>query len=229
MLSDKDLESARVVGSFAVFPFVPSSLSPVGYSLGVGDEALYLRKGIAHRKVDVKKEGKIIIEAQDTVAIRTRERVRLSKELGGVLYAKVSSASRGLFHVAAAVHPGWGIASPEGEHFLVYVHNYSDEPQVLVYEEPFCTLCLSKMESPAEGSHCRESARREEWLKLQKGATLTVRAKEKARRTGTIVGAFILVGVMLGVTISGIFPQTWGGVIGGLAALFGAIWAVVHS
>ena len=152
--------------------------------------------------------------------------------MGGVLYAKVSNASRALFHVAAAVHPGWGMASPEGEHFLVYVHNYSDEPKVLVYEEPFCTLCLSKMESPSEGIHDRESARRDEWLRLQKGASLTIRVKVKARRAKTIWGSFLLIVVLLGVTISGVAPENWSTAmeaVGGAAALFGIIWTLLHS
>lgn len=232
MLSDTDFRRMIAGDKLSINPLVPSNLSPVGYSLTVGDEALHLRKGIAHRTENVRGKGEIIIEPQDTVAIRTRERIRLSNELGGVLYAKVSNASRGLFHIAAAVHPGWGMASPEGDHFLVYVHNYSDERQVLTYEEPFCTLCLSRMETPAAGIHCRESARQEEWRRLRKDATLVTIVKEKAKRSRAIWISFLVIMVLVGVTIAGVVPENWllgVSIIGGASAIFGIIWTLMHS
>lgn len=230
MLSDTDFKRMIAQGKLSIDPFVQTNLSSVGYSLMVGDEALHLRKGIAHRSENIREKGEIVIEPQGTVAIRTRERVRLGNELGGVLYAKVSKASRGLFHIAAAVHPGWG--NPEGEYFLVYVHNYSDERQVLTYEEPFCTLCLSRMETPAAGISCREAARREEWRMLRKGATLATIVKEKAKKSRVIWISFLVIAVLVGVTTAGAVPENWVpsvNIIGGASAIFGIIWTLLHS
>lgn len=229
MLSDKDIEEMIPSRKLFIGPFDPNCLTPIGYSLRVGEKALSLRKKIARKEVDVEKLGEVVIDPRDTVAIWTLESIRLSKELGGVVHAKVSKASLGLFHIAAPVHPGWGEESEEGAPFLVYVHNYSDEVQVLRYKEPFCTLCLFKMQSPAIKPHGRESARIEEWDKLCKRATLRARASYISRRTWVIA---ISVGVLLAIILTTAFdvlPKGWGIGIGSAAALFAVIWTIIQA
>jgi dCTP deaminase len=127
-------------GEIKITPFEEECLTPVGYDLRVGEYGVSWKK---RRLISIKDEKQITIDPGDTVLLAVREKIQVSKNVGGTIHSKVSLVSRGYSHISTTLDPGW-----KGE-MTILISNTRSIPLTLEFEQPFCTLVLSKTKSPA--------------------------------------------------------------------------------
>lgn len=132
----KDYENNSEDGLF-IEDFDNNSLTPVGYDLRVGEEGYsWKRKEI----IQIKQDGKIPIDANDTVVIRTLESLSLSKKVSATIHSIVSKViPKGLSDISTTIDPGW-----TGK-LLISVHNNRDSSTELIYGERLCTVCFYRV------------------------------------------------------------------------------------
>ncbi len=93
MFSDEDIKKAmkdyqnNSEDGLFIEDFDNNSLTPVGYDLRVGEEGYsWKRKEI----INIKQDGKVQIEAHDTLVIRTLESLSLSRKVSATIHSIVS-------------------------------------------------------------------------------------------------------------------------------------------
>lgn len=143
MFSDEDIKKAmkdyqnNSEDGLFIEDFDNNSLTPVGYDLRVGEEGYsWKRKEI----IKIKQDGKIPIDANDTVVIRTLESLSLSKKVSATIHSIVSKViPKGLSDISTTIDPGW-----TGK-LLISVHNNRDSSTELIYGERLCTVCFYRV------------------------------------------------------------------------------------
>jgi dCTP deaminase len=140
LLTDTDIAKLMKSGEIKFTHFEEQCLTPVGYDLRVGEYGVSWKK---RHPTSIKNEKQIVIDPGDTVLISVREKIQVSKNIGGTIHSKVSLVSRGFSHISTTVDPGW-----KGE-MTILISNTITTPLTLYFEEPFCTLVLYRTESPA--------------------------------------------------------------------------------
>ena len=139
----------RANNSLLISPYDEKCVTPVGYDLRIGDQYIRINKSIHTKKPlateELKKEGKLLIQPNELIAIRTLEKIGMprNKTLSGILVSKVSLANLGISHVSASIDPDW-----KG-HLLVTLCNLNPLPIEVQYGQPFCTLLLFVNSEPA--------------------------------------------------------------------------------
>ena len=111
MFSDEDIKKAmndfkntREDG-LDIEDFEQKYLTPVGYDLRVGKQGFSWNKKSV---IDIEKDGKIYIDANDTVVIRTLESLILSKKVSSTIHSMVSKMiPKGLSNISTTIDPGW--------------------------------------------------------------------------------------------------------------------------
>lgn len=175
MFSDKDIEKAmsdwqrtsELEGIF-IDNFNKNNLTPVGYDLRVGDEGFSWNKKSV---IEIGKDGKIQIDAHDTVFIRTLESVKLSKKVSGTVHSIVSKiVIKGLSDISTTIDPGWS------GRLLISVHNHRDSYTELFFKEDFCTVCFYEVGLASEINRSAQADRQELWYQL-----LDIASREKDR------------------------------------------------
>lgn len=157
----------------SIDPFEEKRLTPVGYDLRVGNKGFsWKRRSV----IDIKSEGSIRIDPNDTVIIETLESISLSRELSGTVHSTVSlSIPKGLSHISTTVDPGW-----VGK-LLVSVHNFYDIPTELQYEDKLCTICFYRADSRATKDVGNQADREDIWNQLLDIAREQKRNSERER------------------------------------------------
>ncbi len=143
MFSDEDIKKAikdyqnNSEDGLFIEDFDNNSLTPVGYDLRVGEEGYsWKRKEI----INIKQDGKIPIDANDTVVIRTLESLSISKKVSATIHSIVSKViPKGLSDISTTIDPGW-----TGK-LLISVHNNRDSSTELIYGERLCTVCFYRV------------------------------------------------------------------------------------
>lgn len=143
MFSDEDIKKALANypnnpdDGLLIEPYDPKYLTPVGYDLRVGIEGFSWKN---KRRIPIEQEGKIQIDANDTVVIRTLESLSLSKTVSATIHSIVSNViPKGLSDISTTVDPGW-----KGK-LLISVHNNRDSPTELRFGERLCTICFYRV------------------------------------------------------------------------------------
>lgn len=165
MFSDKDIEEAIEIykknnqqEGLLIKPFDKKYLTPVGYDLRVGIEGFSWNK---KHVINIKKEGKIHIEPNDTVVIRSFESVNLSNKVSATVHSIVSKIiTRGLSDISTTIDPGW-----EGK-LLISVHNHRDTSTELKFKESLCTICFYTLNSPSQINRGTSNDRDDLWEQL---------------------------------------------------------------
>ncbi len=164
MFSDEDIKKAleeynnNPEDGLLIEPFDRKYLSPVGYDLRVGKQGFSWNK---KRIINIELDGKIQIEANDTVVIQTLESISLSKKVAATVHSVVSKIiTKGLSDISTTIDPGY-----TGK-LLISVHNYRDSSTELRFQEYFCTVCFYKVEIESKINLNRSIDRDELWEQL---------------------------------------------------------------
>lgn len=230
MFSDVDIERAldahrnNPEEGLDIVPFEKIKyLTPVGYDLRVGREGYsWNRKEV----IQIERDGKIIINANDTVVIRTLETITLSKKIAATIHSIVSKTiTKGLSDISTTIDPGWS-----GK-LLISIHNYRDSPTELRFGEYFCTVCFYSVESPSQINLDRRSDRDDLWEQLLEKAEAEKRRIAQAKNQEAnriknenrsrviallLLSIFVLIG---GVTASLSMPELGASIAGFLAVI----------
>lgn len=212
MLSDTDIRNQieerknNPDQGIDIIPFEKNCLTPVGYDLRVGIKGFSWKNKC---EIDIQKQGKIEIEAKDTVVIETLESVEISKEVSATIHAMVSKVIKyGLSHISTTIDPGW-----EGK-LLISISNYRDSSVELYFEQPFCTVCFYKLESAAKKTGFNPPGRSDLWGELrdkakeeqerqQRELQLNIaRKKQENRLRISLLIAFIFLASFMGLLVS---------------------------
>lgn len=171
------------------------SITPVGYDLRIGDKGFSWKN---KREIDIKKDGKIKIEPNDTVIIYTFESINLSEKISGTIHSMVRRVViNGLSHISTTVDPGW-----EGK-LLIAIHNHRETPIVLNHQARFCTICFYKMNKDAKDNRRTESNREYLWEELtQEASREEEKLEQQKKRIFLIDGAFAVMILVIGIKIS---------------------------
>lgn len=162
MLSDVDIRNELGKG-IIIEPFAENCLTPVGYDLRVGRWGVSLKN---KRETQIDKEGRISIGPNDTVVIETYESIKLSKDFSGTIHSMVTLLSAfGITHISTTIDP-----RSEGP-LLIQFHNPRPVAMELAFQQPFCTVCFHRMESPAAKGFNKPVGRTDikTWLKREVG------------------------------------------------------------
>jgi dCTP deaminase len=164
LFSDEDIKKAleeynnNPEDGLLIEPFDRKYLSPVGYDLRVGKQGFSWNK---KRIINIELDGKIQIEANDTVVIQTLESISLSKKVAATVHSVVSKIiTKGLSDISTTIDPGY-----TGK-LLISVHNYRDSSTELRFQEYFCTVCFYKVEIKSKINLNRSIDRDELWEQL---------------------------------------------------------------
>ena len=164
MFSDEDIKKAleeykdNPEDGLLIEPFDRKYLSPVGYDLRVGKQGFSWNK---KRIVNIESEGRIQIDANDTVVIQTLESITLSKKVAATVHSVVSKIiTKGLSDISTTIDPGY-----TGK-LLISVHNYRDSSTELRFQEYFCTVCFYKVDLESKINLNRSIDREELWEQL---------------------------------------------------------------
>jgi deoxycytidine triphosphate deaminase len=167
LFSDEDIRKAleehnnNPENGLIIEPFDRKYLTPVGYDLRVGKQGFSWNK---KRIINIESDGKIQIDANDTVVIQTLESISLSKKVAATVHSIVSKIiTKGLSDISTTVDPGW-----TGK-LLISIHNYRDSSTELRFQEYFCTVCFYRVDLESKINLNRSIDRDELWeLLLEK-------------------------------------------------------------
>jgi dCTP deaminase len=164
LFSDEDIKKAleeynnNPEDGLLIEPFDRKYLSPVGYDLRVGKQGFSWNK---KRIINIESEGRIQIDANDTVVIQTLESLTLSKKVAATVHSVVSKIiTKGLSDISTTIDPGY-----TGK-LLISVHNYRDSSTELRFQEYFCTVCFYKVDLESKINLNRSIDRDELWEQL---------------------------------------------------------------
>ncbi len=232
MFSDEDIKKAMTnyqnnsEDGLFIEDFDNNSLTPVGYDLRVGEEGYsWKRKEI----INIKQDGKIPIEANDTVVIRTLESLSLSRKVSGTIHSIVSKViPKGLSDISTTIDPGW-----TGK-LLISVHNNRDSSTELTYGERLCTVCFYKVGLESKKNRGTSENRDDLWEQLkEKAREEEARIKnannqeENNRKKENTKRERLLIFLIIVVSVGGILASSQDPTIGSSIAAFLAVIAPV--
>lgn len=150
LLSDVQIRDEIAAGNIEITPFDESMLQPASYDLKVGKDAATIpRNGEA--RMDLEKEGVMVIPAYAPAIIYSKEHLKLSTYLAGRFGLKSSLSRRGIYaSVGPQVDPGFiGRLS-------VTLFNLTPLPVPLSYGDSFLSLELHRLDIPASRPYSGE-------------------------------------------------------------------------
>jgi dCTP deaminase len=232
VFSDEDIKKAMTnyrnnsEDGLFIEDFDNNSLTPVGYDLRVGEERFsWKRKEI----INIKQDGKIPIEANDTVVIRTLESLSLSRKVSATIHSIVSKViPKGLSDISTTIDPGW-----TGK-LLISVHNNRDSSTELTYGECLCTVCFYKVGLTSKINRGTSNNRDDIWEQLKdKAREEEARIKnannqeENNRKKENANRERLLIFLIIVVSVGGIVASSNNPTVGSSVAAFLAVIAPV--
>lgn len=107
VLSDRGIVEAMHKGDIYISPFSEEQLQPSGYNL-TPTRVFYSNKRKCLLPVmENSDEVYVMIDANDTVLVRTRESIAVSSSLTGAFFSKVKVVSEGFGHISTTLDPSW--------------------------------------------------------------------------------------------------------------------------
>lgn len=232
MFSDEDIKKALADyfdnpdNGLLIEPYDPKYLTPVGYDLRVGIEGFSWKN---KRRIPIEQEGRIQIDANDTVVIRTLESVSLSKTVSATIHSIVSNViPKGLSDISTTVDPGW-----KGK-LLISVHNNRDSSTELRFGERLCTVCFYGVGLASTINRGTSQDRDDIWERLLEKAsdeeTRIAQTKKQQEnqitsknQTRTLILIFLSVGVLSGGVVASFINPAIGSSIAGFLAVIAPI------
>lgn len=150
---------------------IDRQLQPASIDLRLGGKIFKTSPDALARTIG---EGEYLaVEPQEFVQAMTYERIELSDQLVGRFGIKSALTRKGLYLFSGIqIGPGW-----KG-HLVVSLFNTSTQPIAIRFKEPFCSIEIDRLESPAspsyEGQYQGQSDFNSEdisWLLRSKGMT----------------------------------------------------------
>jgi len=140
MMTDAQIEAARVAKEIVLDPFDPQQLQPASYDIRLGKWAF---ASSMKDKLDLSQKGLLVIDPGEFAVIESRERVTLDSRTAGQLGLRSEYAQRGLLLLSGPqIDPGFqGV-------IVVRVVNLSPKPLALPYEAPFLTTQFFRLSGP---------------------------------------------------------------------------------
>ncbi|MBW4446820.1 MAG: deoxycytidine deaminase [Spirirestis rafaelensis WJT71-NPBG6] len=180
MFSDEDINKAMIdfrknqEEGIDIEPFDKKSLTPVGYDIRVGTEGFSWKRKCV---VDIEKDGKIIIEPNDIVIIKTLEFFILSNKISATIHSIVSKViNKGLSNISTTIDPGYS-----GK-LLISFCNYRDSSTEFLFKERLCTVCFYRVELPAKKNRGTPDDRDDLWEQLLEKAKVERERIEREER-----------------------------------------------
>ncbi len=149
ILTDRMLEQAFADGKLKIEPYDGQCIQPASYDLGVGSQAI---TSSSRRKIDVKADGFVEIDAGDFAIVVTEEVITLDNQHVGRFGLRSVWARRGLIATTGPqIDPGFSgrlkvgltnlsskkIALSHLEHFLTVEFHHLSEPVKMPYSGPY--------------------------------------------------------------------------------------------
>ncbi len=147
-LSNVDIQKAIEANGLKFDP-------PLDLELQLKPASIDLRLGAKIFKTSPQTEPKTIgegeyltIEPQEFVQAMTYERLELSNQLAGRFGVKSGLTRKGLYLFSGLqIDPGWR------GHLVVSLFNTSTQPIAIRFKEPFCSIEINRVESPASPAY----------------------------------------------------------------------------
>jgi dCTP deaminase len=228
MFSDEDINKAMIdyrnhqEEGLDIEPFEKKYLTPVGYDIRVGKEGFSWKRKCV---VDIEKDGKIQIEANDIVIIKTLESVTLSNKVSATIHSIVSKViNKGLSNISTTIDPGYS-----GK-LLISFCNYRDSSTEFRFGEPLCTICFYRVELPAKTNRGTPNDRDDLWEQLQEKAKVereTIereeRQKKEAIKIANSTRSKLLIFLVITASIGGVGASFINPTVGSSVAAFLAV------
>lgn len=140
MLSDQEIRQALDDGLLELDPLQPDGIEGASYDFRVGKQAFVSNSDSV---LDLENKGLVIIDPGEFAVITTRERVRCSAQMAGLLGLCSTYARQGLVLLSGPqIDPGFdGV-------LIVRVTNLAPRRVTLAFEAPFLTVQFFKLNNP---------------------------------------------------------------------------------
>lgn len=158
ILSHAEILEERKRGVIEIEPFDEKMLQPASYDLKVGKDAATIpRNGEA--RLDLEKERILVIPPYAPAIIWAKEYIKLPLHLAGRFGLKSGLSRRGIYaSVGPQVDPGWyGKLS-------VTLFNFTSLSVAINYDDPFLSLELHRLGSPAKQGYIGEYQGRDTFI-----------------------------------------------------------------
>lgn len=146
-LSDVEILEALDSGEIAITPFDEDMLQPASYDLKIGKLAATVATN-GDPRVDLEKEGVLLIPAYAPAVIFTLEDLRFSKSYIGHFGLTSGLARRGI-HATLGIQADPGFDAP----LSITLMNNTPNLVSLNYKDPFVTLEIEKLTRPASRAY----------------------------------------------------------------------------
>jgi dCTP deaminase len=153
-LSDVEIRECMASGDLQITPFDEEMLQPASYDLKLGKNAATVPKN-GDPRIDLEKEGVLMIPGYAPAVIYSNEELRLSTALTGRFGIKSALSRRGLIaSVGLQIDPGF-----EGA-LSVTLMNLTPNPVALNFGDSFLTVELDRLGKPASKGYSGAYQRR---------------------------------------------------------------------
>lgn len=141
ILSHLDIEKAISEGGISITPFEIGQIEPATYDLRVGKYGATTSK---KAKVDIEKQGYILLEPGDFGIVEVFEEMQLSNQYTARFGLRSKYARKGLIAtVGTQIDPGF-----HGR-LIIGITNLTPKPISLPYKDDFVSVEFHKLETPA--------------------------------------------------------------------------------
>ncbi len=128
-----------------------TNVQPASYDISVGDTCKNLT---TNEKIDIKEEGKITIDPNECLTIKTKEEIGIPFNCTALVTTKISLSMTGIFQVTSRIDPGY-----QGE-LDITLFNASKKSVTLRYGDNFANLVFLRIGKPvSSGYHGTPSAK----------------------------------------------------------------------
>jgi deoxycytidine triphosphate deaminase len=141
LLSNNDIKRELIKAkNISIYPLVVENIKGSSINLTASAHAWNIKDKKSVVNVEKKK---IIIPANSTVSIFSKEAIWVSRRIGGTYHPRVSLVAKGLGNISTTLDPQWYGLS------LITVNNSSSDDIEIRVGEAFVTIMLFYMKTPA--------------------------------------------------------------------------------
>lgn len=158
MYSREDIKNAIREGHLKIYPFEEENLTGIGYNISTTNFAFSINRGIlltVHE--DTIEKGKVhhvIIPAQDTVLLFSKELIETDNTIAGTFHSKVSRVCQGTGHISTTLDAMW-----KGQ-LIISVNNPTNRDIRFDLDRNtgnIMTLLISKLDNPVTGENVHDN------------------------------------------------------------------------
>lgn len=145
ILTDRQIRDAVKAGDITIDPFEDKQIQSATYDLRVGDQGATTS---SKKKIDIKKEGYLLLAPGDFGVVTVFEEVRLGSQYAARIGLRSKYARKGLIATTGPqIDPGY-----HGR-LIVGVTNLTPKPVPLPHKDDFISIEIHKLEEPASAPY----------------------------------------------------------------------------